>query len=187
MIQYLYFLFEYGVRHTLFVLLVVTLNIQISFLLRWIFVNSNDFMKLSSRKNRQEILYNLILETNNHKINRILSKVTDEILNKSDGFGMWKGQLIFDKFLSKVFFSFPDFRMKLLNGCYGNDNPEITMSEINIVGQQRGSFMGNPPSGKEFSINGVFVFEFDKSIKIKTIRVYYDSKMIYNQLDIMKV
>ena len=77
--------------------------------------------------------------------------------------------------------------MKLLNDCYGNDNPEITMSEINIVGQQRGSFMGNPSSGKKFSINGVFVFEFDKSIKIKTIRVYYDSKMIYNQLDIMKV
>ena len=47
--------------------------------------------------------------------------------------------------------------------------------------------MGNPPSGKEFSINCVFVFEFDKSIKIKTIRVYYDSKMIYKQLDIMRV
>ena len=62
------------------------------------------------------------------------------------------------------------------------------MSEINIVGQQRGLFMGNPPSGKEFSINSVFVFEFDrKSIKIKAISVYYDSKMIYKQLDIMKV
>ena len=77
--------------------------------------------------------------------------------------------------------------MKLLNDCYGNDNPEITMSEINIVGPKRGSFMGNRPSGKEFSINSVFAFEFEKSIKIKTIRVYYDSKMIYNQLDIMKV
>jgi hypothetical protein len=150
---------------------VVTLNTQLSFVLRWIFVSANDLMKLSSKKNRQEILYNLILETNNHKINRILSKVTDEILNKSDGFGMWKGQLMFYKFLSKGFFSFPDFHMKLLNDCYGNDNPEITMSEINIVGQQRGSFMGNPPSGKEFSINSVFAFEFDKSIKIKTIRV----------------
>ena len=42
-------------------------------------------------------------------------------------------------------------------------------------------------SGKEFSINSVLVFEFDKSIKIKTIRVYYDSKMIYKQLDIMRV
>jgi hypothetical protein len=31
--------------------------------------------------------------------------------------------------------------------------------------------MGNPPSGKEFLINSVFAFEFDKSIKIKTIRV----------------
>ena len=144
-------------------------------------------MKLISRKNRQEILNNLIPEINNHQINRILSKVTDEILIKSDGFGMWKGKLMVDKFLSKIFLSFPDFRMKLLNDCYGNGNPEIAMSEINIVGQQRGSFMGNPPSGKEFSINGVFVFEFDKSIKIKTIRVYYDSKIIYNQLDIMKV
>ena len=144
-------------------------------------------MKLSSRKNRQEILYNLIPEINNHQINRILSKVTDEILIKSDGFGMWTGKLMVDKFLSKVFLSFPDFRMKLLNDCYGNDNPGITMSEINIVGQQRGSFMGNPPNGKEFSINSVFVFEFDKSIKIKAIRVYYDSKMIYKQLDIMRV
>ena len=102
--QYLYFLFEYGVRHTLFVLLVVTLNTQLSFVLRWIFVSANDLMKLSSKKNRQEILYNLILETNNYKINRILSKVTDEILNKSDGLGMWKGQLMFDKFLSKGVF-----------------------------------------------------------------------------------
>ena len=83
-----------------------------------------------------------------------------------------------DKFLSKLFLSFPDFRMKLLNDCYDNDNPAITMSEINIVRRQRGSFMGNPPSGKEFSINSVLVFEFDKSIKIKTIRVYYDTKMI---------
>ena len=77
--------------------------------------------------------------------------------------------------------------MKLLTDCFGNGNLGITMSEINILGQQMGSFMGNPPSGKEFSINGVFVFEFDQSIKIKTIRVYYDSKMIYKQLDIMRV
>ena len=144
-------------------------------------------MKISNRKNRQEILYNLIPEINNHHTNRILSKVTDEILIKSDGFGIWKGKLMVDKFLSKLFLSFPDFRVKLLNDLYDNDNSGITMSEINIVGQQRGSFMGNPPSGKEFSINGVFVFEFDKSIKIKTIRVYYDSKMIYKQLDIMRV
>jgi len=144
-------------------------------------------MKISSRKNRQEILYNLIPEINNHHISRILSKVTDEILIKSDGFGIWKGKLMVDKFLSKLFLSFPDFRMKLLNDCYDNDSPAITMSEINIVGRQRGSFMGNPPSGKEFSMNSVLVFEFDKSIKIKTIRVYYDSKMIYKQLDIMRV
>ena len=144
-------------------------------------------MKLNSRIRKQEILTSFVPEINNHEINKILSKVTEEILIKSDGFGMWKGKLMVDKFLSKLFLSFPDFRMKLLNDCYGNGNPEIAMSEISIVGQQRGSFMGNPPSGKEFSINGVFVFEFDKSIKIKTIRVYYDSKMIYNQLDIMKV
>jgi len=37
-------------------------------------------MKISNRKNRQEILYNLIPEINNHHTNRILSKVTDEIL-----------------------------------------------------------------------------------------------------------
>ena len=144
-------------------------------------------MKISNRKNRQEILYNLIPEINNHHTNRILSKVTDEILIKSDGFGIWKGKLMVDKFLSKLFLSFPDFRVKLLNDLYDNDNSGITMSEINIVGQQRGSFMGNPPSGKEFSINSVFVFEFDKSVNIKTIRVYYDSKMIYKQLDIMRV
>ena len=144
-------------------------------------------MKISNRKNRQEILYNLIPEINNHHTNRILSKVTDEILIKSDGFGIWKGKLMVDKFLSKLFLSFPDFRVKLLNDLYDNDDSGITMSEINIVGQQRGSFMGNPPSGKEFSINSVLVFEFDKSIKIKTIRVYYDSKMIYKQLDIMRV
>ena len=67
-------------------MLVVTLNIQLSFLLRWIFVSSNDLMKLFSRKNKQVILYNLIPEINNHQINRILSKVTDEILIKSDWF-----------------------------------------------------------------------------------------------------
>lgn len=113
--------------------------------------------------------------------------VAEDILIKSDGFGMWKEKLMVDKFLSKLFLSFPDFRMKFLNHCYGNGNPGITMSEISILGQQMGSFMGNPPSGKEFSINSIFVFEFDKSVKIKTIRVYYDSKMIYKQLDIMKV
>ena len=116
-------------------MLVVTLNIQSSFLLRWIFVSSNGLMKLSSRKNRQEILYNLVPEINNHQITTILSMVAEDILIKSDGFGMWKGKLMVDKFLSKLFLSFPDFRMKLLNECYGNDNPEITMSEINIVGQ----------------------------------------------------
>jgi hypothetical protein len=130
LIQHLYFLFEYGVRHTLSVLLVVTLNTQLSFVLRWIFVSANDLMKLCSKKNRQEILYNLILEINNHQINRILSKVTDKILIKNDGFGMWRGKLMFDKFLSKVFFSFPDFHMKLLNDCSGNDNSEITMPEL---------------------------------------------------------
>ena len=133
-------------------MLVVTLNIQLSFLLRWIFVSSNDLMKLSSRKNRQEILYNLIPEINNHQINRILSKVTDEILIKSDGFGRRKGKIMVNKFLSEVFLSFPDFCMKSLALCYSNNNPRIRMREINIAGQQLDSFMVNPPRGKGFSI-----------------------------------
>lgn len=144
-------------------------------------------MKLNKRIGKQEIPISFISEVNNHETSKILSMVAEDILIKSDGFGMWKGKLMVDKFLSKLFLSFPDFRIKLINYCYSKDNPGITMAEINMVGQQNGSFMGNPPSGKGFSINGVFVFEFDKSIKIKTMRIYYDSRMIYRQLEILKV
>lgn len=117
----------------------------------------------------------------------IMSLVTENILIKSDGFGIWEGKIMVKKFLSKLFLSFPDFNMKLLNICYNNNNSGITMAEINIVGQQIGFFSGNPPRGKQFSINSVFVFEFDKSIKIKIIRIYYDSKVVYRQLEILKV
>ncbi|WP_186434200.1 ester cyclase [Candidatus Nitrosocosmicus arcticus] len=144
-------------------------------------------MKLSSRKNRQEIFYNLILEINNHQINRILSMVTDEILIKSDGFGRRKGKIIVNNFLSEVFLSFPDFCMKPLTLCYSNNNHGIVMSEINVAGQQLGLFMGNPPSDKRFSINSVFVFEFDELMKVKMIRIYYDSKLMFRQLEILNV
>ncbi len=109
-------------------------------------------MKLNSRIRKQEILTSFVSEVNNHAINKILSMVAEDILIKSDGFGMWKEKLMVDKFLSKLFLSFPDFRMKFLNHCYGNGNPGITMSEISILGQQMGRSWEIHPVVKNFQL-----------------------------------
>ncbi len=107
--------------------------------------------------------------------------ITENILIKNAELGIGKGKTMLNKFLSELFDSFPNFHMEPILHFRSDDNPRIAMSEINIAGQQLSMFMGNPPSSKRFSINSAFVFEFNESMKIRIIRIYYESKLIYRQ------
>lgn len=60
------------------------------------------------------------------------------------------------------------------------------MAEIDVSGPQKGKFGSSSPGlEKKFQVRGPFVYEFSDNMKIREIRMYYDSDILKKQLDIV--
>ena len=128
----------------------------------------------------------MILDINNGEISNLLSKAAKNIEINSVGLETCNGKEQAHRLLSCLFQSFPDLFIDPLTFLSNDDKDGIIMSEVNLQGRQMGWLNGNPPHGKKFSINSVLVFEFDEYMKVKIIRIYYDLRLIYRQLEILK-
>ncbi len=60
------------------------------------------------------------------------------------------------------------------------------MAEIDVSGTQKGKVSSSSPGlEKKFQVRVAFVYEFSDNMKIREIRMYYDSDMLKKQLDIV--
>lgn len=75
--------------------------------------------------------------------------------------------------------AFPDQRHEHVRIHVGSDDTVVT--EFDLVGTNRGEFMGLEPTGKTFRVAVVAVFEFDGD-RIVNERVYLDGASLVRQI-----
>ncbi len=143
-------------------------------------------LKAKSRDKAKDIFYDLIHNVNIHDIDKIMSLFSESIEITRVAFGHKKGKTKVNEFLCGLFQCFPNLYVHPLTVISDYINC-ILISEINFGGQQLGWFKGNPPTGKIFTINGGFAFESNKIDQINNIRIYYDSRLVYRQLNMMMI
>lgn len=118
-----------------------------------------------------------------HNIEKMASLSRDEIIINSKRFGVWKGRDGASTYWHKLYDAFPDIHIKPVTVVADRSR---VMSEIDFSGTHRGKINGIPGTGKKFSLRGAFVYDM-KDGKIKEIRMYYDKRLLNNQLDIMQI
>lgn len=80
----------------------------------------------------------------------------------------------------ELFTLFPNIRIDVVTLTA---NAERIVAEIDVGGSQKSKVGNSPGQEKEFQVRGAFVYEFSDNMKIKEIRMYYDSDIMKKQLD----
>ena len=131
------------------------------------------------------LLYKWINASNNHTPESILSLLSDDISIYDTIYGILNGKENVKEFLYDLFHAFPNIHMKLISII--SFTKKVIAAELVIRGNQFGEFNGNPGLGNSFTIYSVFIFKLNKSGKILKIKIYYDSRSLYRQLQILKL
>lgn len=131
------------------------------------------------------ILYNWINASNNHAIDKLLSLLSDNIKIYDTIFGYINRKENVKEFLYNLHHIFPNIHMNLISTI--SYTRKVIAAEIEIGGHQFGEFNGNPGLGNSFTIYSVFIFQLNKIGKIIKIKIYYDSRSLFRQLQILKL
>ena len=108
----------------------------------------------------------------------MVSLLTNDVSIRSILFQNYKGKEGAIKYWQELFTLFPNIRIDIVTLTA---NAERIVAEIDVGGSQK-SKVGTSP-GQEFQVRGAFVYEFSDDMKIKEIRMYYDSDNMKKQLD----
>jgi steroid delta-isomerase-like uncharacterized protein len=129
------------------------------------------------------MLYKWVNALNNHMIDDILSFLSDDIGAYDTIYGYLDGKENVE-FLHSLFHAFPNLYIELISVI--SYNKKVIVEEIKLEGNPIGEFNGNPEFGNNFTIYSVFIFNLNKLGKILKIKIYYDSRSFYRQLQILK-
>ena len=108
------------------------------------------------------------------------SLLTNDVSIHSILFQNYKGKEGATKYWQGLFTLFPNIRIDIVTLTA---NAERIVAEIDVGGSQKSKVGSSPGQEKEFQVRGAFVYEFSDDMKIKEIRMYYDSDIMKKQLD----
>jgi len=91
----------------------------------------------------------------------------------------------FAAWLGVMFAAFPDLRIQEVRTFPLNDN--YVGSEITLGGTNTGSYMGNAPTGKAFSVRAAYLGRYDSNGLQTVLHLYYNSAAIVKQLGLKAV
>jgi steroid delta-isomerase-like uncharacterized protein len=81
-------------------------------------------------------------------------------------------------FMAVFYKAFPDLRIDVRN-CVAAGS--TVTAEYDLMGTHTGEFLGHPPTGRDFRIKAVSVYEHDGQLFTRET-VYYDSASLFGQL-----
>jgi limonene-1,2-epoxide hydrolase len=103
----------------------------------------------------------------------MVSLLTNDVSINSILFQNYKGKEGAIRYWQELFTLFPNIRIDVVTLTA---NAERIVAEMDVGGSQKSK-------EKEFQVRGAFVYEFSDNMKIKEIRMYYDSDIMKKQLD----
>jgi steroid delta-isomerase-like uncharacterized protein len=112
--------------------------------------------------------------------------LTEDVKISSITFGTYKGKDRASKYWQELYDAFPDIKINPITITTTTAEHKRIVEEIDVSGTQRGKIGGSPPFGKKFHIRGGFVYEFAGN-RIREIRMYYDSRVLRRQLNLLKI
>jgi steroid delta-isomerase-like uncharacterized protein len=86
-----------------------------------------------------------------------------------------------DRYYDETRTAFPDQRNELITMYHADD---AVIIEAMLYGTHLGSFRGLPPTGRQFEMRFLAIFEFEGDIGLVCERVYFDSATVLRQLGI---
>jgi steroid delta-isomerase-like uncharacterized protein len=110
----------------------------------------------------------------------MVSLLTNDVSINSILFQNYKGKEGAIKYWQELFTLFPNIRIDIVTVTA---NAERIVAEIDVGGSQKSEVGSSPGQEKEFQVRGAFVYEFTDNMKIKEIRMYYDSDILKKQLE----
>ena len=113
----------------------------------------------------------------------MVSLLTDDVNINSIMFQNYKGKDGATKYWQELFTIFPNIEIDIVTVTA---NAERIVAEIDVRGAQKGKISSSPGLEKKFQVQGAFVYEFSDNMKIKEIRMYYDSGILKKQLDTVR-
>jgi steroid delta-isomerase-like uncharacterized protein len=119
-----------------------------------------------------------------HDIPKMVSLLTDDARINSIVFGTYIGKDGATEYWQQLYNAFPDIKINPVT-ITADENGNRIVAEIDIGGTHKGMLGSSPGTGKKFSIRGAFVYDFIEG-KIREIRMYYDSSIMKEQLEILK-
>ena len=102
----------------------------------------------------------------------MVSLLTDDVNINSIMFQNYKGKDGATEYWQELFTIFPNIGIDIVTVTA---NAERIVAEIDVRGMQKGKISSSPGLEKKFQVRGAFVYEFSDNMKIKEIRMYYDS------------
>ena len=105
----------------------------------------------------------------------MVSLLTDDVNINSIMFQNYKGKDGATKYWQELFTIFPNIEIDIVTVTA---NAERIVAEIDVGGSQKSKAGSSPRQEKEFQVRGAFVYEFSDNMKIKEIRMYYDSDIL---------
>ena len=106
----------------------------------------------------------------------MVSLLTDDVNINSIMFQNYKGKDGATKYWQELFTIFPNIGIDIVTVTA---NAERIVAEIDVRGAQKGKISSSSPGlEKKFQVRGAFVYEFSDNMKIKEIRMYYDSDIL---------
>ena len=114
----------------------------------------------------------------------MVSLLTDDSRINSIVFGTYIGKDGATEYWQQLYNVFPDIKINPVT-ITADENGSRIVAEIDISGTHKGMLGSSPGTGKKFSIRGAFVYDFIEG-KIREIRMYYDSSIMKEQLEILK-
>jgi steroid delta-isomerase-like uncharacterized protein len=86
-----------------------------------------------------------------------------------------------DRYYEETRTAFPDQRNELITMYHAD---EAVIIEAMLYGTHLGSFRGLPPTGRQFEMRFLAIFEFEGEDQLVCERVYFDSATVLRQLGI---
>jgi steroid delta-isomerase-like uncharacterized protein len=110
-----------------------------------------------------------------HDDAEILFSVLYDPVNR-DAFAAW---------MKSMFASFPDLSVKPTRTFDMGEG--WIVDEVVMTGTNLGPYLGNPPTGKAFSVRASFAGLYDKEGLVTKLRLYFDSMVILTSLGLETV
>ncbi|HZA70158.1 MAG TPA: nuclear transport factor 2 family protein [Nitrososphaeraceae archaeon] len=128
--------------------------------------------KSEKREYNVPIFHDWIDAFRRRDIPKMVSLLTDDVNINSIMFQNYKGKDGATKYWQELFTIFPNIGIDIVTVTA---NAERIVAEIDVRGAQKGKISSSPGLEKKFQVRGAFVYEFSDNMKIKEIRMYYDS------------